>query len=101
VELTLNDAKTFSKFLHEHKQDLPNSDLSGITDAGIKKLAVEDMNQVRKTFTSDQLVAGMEILNSLVDSFHLGDSDKQLYFARNAYIGWILGYVIEKGAVAK
>lgn len=101
VPLTFNDFASFSKFLRENTNELPNADLSRVADSEVKKLAIEDMNQVRKTFTPVQLIAGMEILNSLVEGFQLKALDKQLFFARNAYIGWILGYLIEKRTVAK
>jgi exopolyphosphatase/pppGpp-phosphohydrolase len=101
VPLTLSDFASFSKFLRENTNELPNADLSRVADSEVKKLAIEDMNQVRKTFTPVQLIAGMEILNSLVEGFQLSAPNKQLFFARNAYIGWILGYLIEKDVVSK
>lgn len=101
VPLTPNDFKAFHQFLLAHPDKLPNTDVSGIADADIKKLAEKDMDQVRKTFTRDQLVAGLEILHALAEGFDLAGADKQLQFARNAYIGWILGYTIEKGNASK
>jgi exopolyphosphatase/pppGpp-phosphohydrolase len=101
VKLSLGDVKAFSRFLLEHPNELPNTDLSRVADEETKKLAAKDMNQVRKTFTRDQLVAGVEVLNALAEGFHLDAPDRQLYFARNAYIGWILGYTVEKAAASR
>jgi exopolyphosphatase/pppGpp-phosphohydrolase len=98
VPLAVNDFEIYSKFLYEHPKELPDADVSSIADLEVKKLALEDMKQVRKTFTRDQMIAGTEVLNALVEAFQLNAPDKKLYFARNAYIGWILGYVMEKGA---
>jgi len=101
IELSIGDLKAFSKFLRDHTDELPNPDLNGIADAEVKKLATADMDQVRKTFSRDQLIAGQEILNALVEGFHLDGAEKHLFFARNACIGWILGYTIEMGSLAK
>ena len=47
-----------------------------------------------------QLIAGVEILKALSTAFHFDGQDRQLLFARNAYIGWILGYTLEKGTAS-
>lgn len=101
VELSAGDIATFAKFLSASAGDVPDADVSRVADAGAKKLALDDMAQVRKTFTRDQMVAGAELLSALAEGFQLDAAGKHLYFPRNAYIGWILGYVVEKAPAAK
>lgn len=101
VSLVPRDIDAFHKFLLENPKELPNTDLKAIGDAETKKAAGKDMDQVRKTFSRDQLIAGVEILKALAEAFQLDGQDKQIAFARNAYIGWILGYTIEKGTASK
>jgi len=50
---------------------------------------------VKKGFTPEQLLAGAEILKALAEEFDFA-KEKKVYFARQAYLGWILAYVIEK-----
>lgn len=101
VELTAADIKAYAKFLAASTGEVPDADVSGVTDAAAKKAALADMAQVRKTFTREQMVAGAELLAALADGFQLDAAGKRLYFPRNAYIGWLLGYVAEKEPVAK
>lgn len=97
VPVSAGDFKAYRKFLMDNATDIPDRDLKGVADDGARKLAAKDMEQVRKTFSRDQLIAGAELLQALSDSFRLEGQEKQVYFARNAYIGWILGYTLEKG----
>jgi hypothetical protein len=94
VTLTHGDIGAFQKLLLDNPKDLPNPDLNGITKEDVKRFAAKDLAAVRKTFSRDQLIAGVEILNALSEGFQLDAPDK---LARNAYIGWILGYTMEKG----
>ena len=97
VPFVPGDIVAFHKFLLESPKELPNTDLASIGDAETKKAAAKDMDQVRKTFSRDQMIAGVEVLKALAEAFQLDGPNKQIVFARNAYIGWILGYTIEKG----
>jgi hypothetical protein len=100
VALAASDIGAFYKLLLANPEKLPDPDLSGGTEEA-RKLAITDLAQVRKTFTRDQLIAGIEILRALSTTFGFDAKDKHVVFARNAYIGWILGYTVEKGRAAK
>ena len=101
VPIVPGDIDAFLTFLAANPKELPNTSLSAISDAETKKAATHDMDRVRKTFSRDQLIAGVEVLKALAEAFQLDGQDKQIVFARNAYIGWILGYTIEKGMASK
>jgi hypothetical protein len=101
VPLVPGDIDAFYKFVLESPKEVPNTDLTSIGDAETKKAAAKDMDQVRKTFSRDQMIAGVEVLKALAETFHLDAPNKQIVFARNAYIGWILGYTVEKGMAAR
>lgn len=100
VALSPPDFKQFHKFLVQHDGVLPNPNLGDATDE-IRKTVEKDLTKVRQTFSRDQLIAGVEILNALTVAFQLDREDKQIFFARNMYIGWILGYTMEKGTPSR
>ena len=101
VALQPREIEIFYKVLVDNPQGLPNPDMSSIANADAKTLAAKDMDRVRQTFSRDQLIAGVEILKALSEALQLDREDKEIVFARNAYIGWILGYTIEKGLPSK
>jgi exopolyphosphatase/pppGpp-phosphohydrolase len=98
VTLSPQDFDSFYKFLLDHPVDLPDPHIGENSSADSRKLALKDIAQVRRIFSRDQLLSGVEVLKAIADAFRLDGQDKQIYFARNAYIGWILGYTIAKGS---
>ncbi len=96
VALTVTDIDHFQKHLLTQRDGIDAPSLAGITDAETRKQAQKDVEQVRKIFTPEQLLAGSEILKALAPTFNLAGEGRQLFFARNAYHGWILGYVLDK-----
>jgi hypothetical protein len=96
VLLTADDVAAYHKLLAKAPGEFPRPDLSALTDAKERAAAEKEIERVGKTFTPEQLLAGAEILKGLSDEFAF--KDRKVYFARNAYLGWILAYVAEKGA---
>jgi exopolyphosphatase/pppGpp-phosphohydrolase len=97
VSVTPEDIATYREMLAKANGDYPSPALSSLGDKE-RAAAEKEIERVKKTFTVEQLLAGAEILKALADEFHF--KDRKVYFARNGYIGWILAYVIEKGAPA-
>jgi exopolyphosphatase/pppGpp-phosphohydrolase len=93
--LTADDVATYRKMLGQGTGAYPTPDLSGITDLAVRRAAEREIAQVKKVYTPEQMLAGAEILQALATTFAF-DKDKQVYFARNAQVGWILAYVAEK-----
>ncbi len=97
VPLSAADIDAFHKLLLASPGAVPVPDLSKIADPEVRKQARREVEQVRRTFTREHLLGGTEILKALAAAFHFGDEGRQVAFARNGYLGWILGYVKEKG----
>jgi hypothetical protein len=49
--------------------------------------------KVRDVFSEENLVAGTELLATILDA--MGTKDKRLYFSR--YGNWLVGYVVLNG----
>jgi tetratricopeptide (TPR) repeat protein len=64
-----------------------------VDEAGLPANAVKELQRVRGTFTPDNLVAGAEILKALDEA--LGFKGRDVFFARNGRIAWLIGYVAE------
>jgi hypothetical protein len=95
LPLTASDVAAYRKLLLDSPGEFPRADLSAVAEGPAREAAKKELDAVRKTFTPDQLLAGAEILQGLADEFRFGE--KQLLFARHAYLGWLLAYVTEKG----
>lgn len=98
VALSAADIDRYRKELRDNPKALLNPDLSGIKDAREREEAMKDVEQVKKVFSPENLLAGAEVLKAMADEFGLAAKDKKLYFARHGYIGWILAYVAEQSA---
>jgi hypothetical protein len=96
LALTPDDIAAYHKLLLASPGEFPKADLSGVADEKARAAAAKEVERVKKTFTPEQLLAGAEILKGLSEEF--GFKDKKVFFARNAYLGWILAYVTEKAA---
>jgi hypothetical protein len=55
----------------------------------------KEVEQVRKTLSRNQLLAGSEILRALAVAADFSSRNRQPVFARQAYYGWMLGSVLE------
>ena len=91
VPLSASDVKAFRKLLAANPGRFPTIDLSGVADAKARGLAETEAKRVADVFTPDNLVAGSEILQALVDAFGL--ENKPMFFARNGQVAWILAFV--------
>jgi hypothetical protein len=97
VALSAADIDAFHKLLRQGPDMAPASDPAQIADAAARQQAGKEVEQVRRTFTRDQLLAGTEVWRALSAAFDFAADGRQLFFARNGHLGWILGYVTEKG----
>ena len=97
VALTAADVDRYAKGLRDDPKALLNPDLSGIKGDREREEARSDVEQLKKVYSPENLLAGAEILKAgLSDEFGLAAKEKKLYFARHGYIGWILAYVAER-----
>lgn len=96
VPIAARDIDRFQKMLLLEPGMVPTPDLSKIADPEVRKSAQKEIEQVKKVFTADNLLVGSEILKALSSAFEFEREGKQIAFARNAYISWIMAYVVEK-----
>ncbi len=95
VHLTVDDIEKFHQRLAKNSNVFPEPDLAAITDTKTREEAAKDVQRVRDTFTTENLLAGTEILRGIAQAFRLEQQQKTIYFARNGYIAWIYAYVKE------
>jgi exopolyphosphatase/pppGpp-phosphohydrolase len=95
--LTVTDIDDLHKRLAAEPGKFPRTDLSAIADEGKEQQAREEIEKVKKVYTPEQLLAGLQVLKALADEMQLAAGEKQVYFARHGSLAWILGYVVEKG----
>jgi hypothetical protein len=99
--LSVKDFDDLEKCLVANPEAFPAPSLSVITDVAKRYLAAVEIQRVRKVYSPEQLLAGVQILKALADGMQFEADHKQLYFARHGYLGWILAYVAEKAAPPK
>ena len=93
VPLKAADFAAVRRQLEQQPLTFPSADFSRVTDPTIREAALDEFGRVRLVFTPENLVAGLQIIESLNETF---DFDAQpLYFARNGLAAWLLGYVVE------
>jgi exopolyphosphatase/pppGpp-phosphohydrolase len=96
--LTRKDVKAFEAGLAAHPGEYPEPDLSAVKDKELRRRALAEIARVKKVYRPEQLLAGTQIVKSVFQ--HLG-SDRQFFFARHGYLGWILAYVNEAAVSAQ
>ena len=74
---------------------VPEPDLAAIANPKTREEAARDVQRVRDTFTTENLLAGAEIVRGITRAFRLEQRQKTVYFARDGYIAWIYAYVKE------
>ncbi|MBI1913152.1 MAG: hypothetical protein HYS12_00080 [Planctomycetes bacterium] len=95
VRITIADIEKFHQRLTKDPNVFPEPDLAAITDTKTREEAAKDVQRVRDTFTTENLLAGAEVLRGIARAFRLEQQQKTIYFARNGYIAWIYAFVKE------
>jgi exopolyphosphatase/pppGpp-phosphohydrolase len=94
LAVTAEDVAAYRKLLLQSPGEFPKPDVSSLGEKE-RAAAEKEIERVKATYTPQQLLAGANILQALSDEF--GFKDRKVYFARHAYLAWILAYVTEKG----
>lgn len=58
-----------------------------------QKTAGSDVEKVCNTFTTNNLIAGLQILQGLAKEMRLNNRNKHIFFFRNSQFAWPLGYL--------
>ena len=98
VQVTTDDIRQFREMVASNQAELMNPNLEKkIPDAEVRAKAEKDLNNVRKIFTPNNLIAGAEILSSISDELSL--KNRRVRFARQGVWGWLLSYTaLQSGA---
>jgi hypothetical protein len=95
VPLTAADLEAFARKLEQAPAGpLPGPDLGAVADASAREEARNEIMAVRKTFDRDQLLAGTRLLQALLAEVGAG-ADRELFFARQGYLGLAVGCAIQ------
>jgi hypothetical protein len=101
VELTARDCAAFEAWLQEKAGEYPAPNLAAIADDELRKQAAAEVERVKKVYSPEQLLAGAEVLRALSDELAFDARGKRIYFARHAYLGWLLPYLVEQAGKSK
>jgi exopolyphosphatase/pppGpp-phosphohydrolase len=96
--LFLPDLDELQKRIAADPGKFPAPDLANLVDEAKRSRAREEIRKVQGTYTPEQLLAGTQLLQALATELHLEAGGKQVFFARNGYLAWILAYIREKDA---
>ena len=95
VQFTDKEVERFKESAYNNYESLINPDLSKVPE-GVLSKAERDINLIKsKIFNQQNIIAGSIILESLVEAYNSGIEPKEFYFARDGYVGWITGHIIE------
>lgn len=91
VTLTTKDIEDFAARASTNPKALLNPSISRITDPELRQEIEKEFSAIRKSFTTQQLMAGAEFLKVL--STELNWREKEIRFARFGRLTSILGYL--------
>lgn len=95
VRFTTEEVRQFKENAFYNYESLINPDLSIVPNEVVNK-AERDINLIKsKIFNQQNIIAGSIILESLVEAYNGSIEPKEFYFARDGYVGWITGHIIE------
>src|SRR5262245_64939655 len=80
VRLTVADIEKFHQRLAKNPNVFPEPDLTGISDVKIREAAAKDVQRVRDTFTTENLLAGEDMLRGEARVLRLGHPHQPIYF---------------------
>ncbi len=95
VALTFADVEALAGQLQGPSGSIPEPKWTGDKEEAAARAVEAAMRSVRKTYNREQLLAGMKILLALGGDLGFQSSaDKKMLFARDGYLGPVLGYAM-------
>lgn len=95
VPISMDDIARFKQLVYNDFATLVRPDLSAISDPALRERASRDIGQIQNQVNQKQLIAGIGLLELLVDTYNAGGAPKRFVFIRNADIGWVTGKFLE------
>jgi len=89
--LTYENIVQFADKITRSPRELFNPNLSSIRDRKTRQEVEQEIEAIRNTFTTRQLIAGADLLKATAEE--LKWQEKKLWFARLGHLGCILSYI--------
>jgi hypothetical protein len=96
VELTQQDITAFRDLVYDSYDKLVNPDLSKTLNAEDAAASMANIKRVVNTYDQKALLSGAIWLDELIRQINTINPNKKFIFPRQAYVGWISGYIIDK-----
>lgn len=96
VRVSPRHIRQFRDFASDSYKKATNPNLEGIADTTLRKMARANIEQAKRDFGQEQLIAGITILEALLTEYGKTPPTKKFYYARQGYIGWITGYIMRE-----
>jgi len=91
IPLTYENIVQFADKITRSPRELTNPNLSFIRDRKTRQEVEQEIEEIRNTFTTRQLIAGADLLKAAAEE--LKWQEKKLWFARLGHLGCILSYI--------
>jgi hypothetical protein len=91
VPLTVKDFADFATQALRNQPALLKPNLSAISDRKVRQEVEKELAEVRSKYTSQQLIAGAELLKVISTEFNW--QDKKILFVRFGHLGSVLSYI--------
>jgi hypothetical protein len=96
VELTQQDITAFRDLVYDSYDKLVKPDLSKTLNAEDAAASMANIKRVVNTYDQKALLSGAIWLDELIRQINTINPNKKFIFPRQAYVGWISGYIIDK-----
>jgi hypothetical protein len=99
VEVTYKDVNRFREGLIKFYNDIPDTNklvIKGMKTAELSKIRRE-LQKVINVFDTKSLLAGSTLLLRIMRQFEAASSSKKFKLIKNGQVGWITGYITDKG----
>jgi hypothetical protein len=99
AEVTYKDVNRFREGLLKYYADIPDTNklvIKGMKPAELSKIRRE-LQKVINVFDTKSLLAGSTLLLRIMRQFETASSSKKFRLIKNGQVGWITGYITDKG----
>lgn len=94
VSIKVDDIAKFKNMANISYDKLTKPDLSKLSGDSRAK-AEKDLASLQSIFNKENIVAGSQIMDVLTAEFNQPEPNKNFYFLRYGYVGWVTGYIVQ------
>jgi hypothetical protein len=91
VTITYDAIVQFADRIGRSPKEMVNQNLSFIRDRRVRQDVEQELEEIKATFTPQQLIAGAEMLKAAAEELRW--QEKKIVFARNGQLGCILSFI--------